>query len=640
MRRVAVCFAVSAACVARLTLSAQSGQPAPQTTVRTGVDAVRLDVSVLDKNRRPVRGLTTTDFTVLEDGKPQPIVLFSAVDIPDAVDPPAAWMRDIGSDVATNELDTRRIVVIVMDDGMTDSSPGTAKIAKEIARNVIDRLGPNDLAAVVFTFLGRAQNFTTDHRQLRAAAETFIPKFDIPAHRMSAAARPPGAMSRAGEGIPLGCALRGRRGCLTDTLKNVASALQDTPPGRKTIVLVSSGVAYDFSMASLDAADDADDLRQTFQSLQRANINIYSFDPRGLTMEGIISARLDSLRMFAESTGGRAVVGTNTPWEHVNQVFHENSSYYLIGIQSTNIARDGRFRRLDVRVNRPDLDVRTRAGYFAAKTDKPKASKKPAVPVTALDKAFAAALPTGDLPLAVSVAPFAVPGRKQAALAIVIGTRRPVSNQRSTETLEVVASAFDVDIRQRGSHRQTVELTLRPTASGEQHFDLYSRLTLPPGRYEVRVGAESPGGAGSTFTAVDVPDFTKSGVALSGVVLGRAPSEVERSSDVLSDLVPIKPSTRREFDKSEPVTAFLRVYQGGKDPLTHVRVTARIMDSAPGTVFEEALTLSADRFRSDRSADYRLDVPLSRLVAGQYLLTIEAAGGRNTVSRDVRFRVR
>ena len=64
------------------------------------------------------------------------------------------------------------------------------------------------------------------------------------------------------------------------------------------------------------------------------------------------------------------------------------------------------------------------------------------------------------------------------------------------------------------------------------------------------------------------------------------------------------------------------------------------MDSAPSKVFEEALTLSADRFRSDRSADYRLDVPLSRLVAGQYLLTIEAAGGRKTVSRDVRFSVR
>ena len=130
MRRIAACLAVSTACVAHLALSAQSTPPPTQPIFRAGVDVVRLDVSVLDKNRRPIRGLTTADFTVLEDGKPQPIVAFSAVDIPGAVDPPALWMRDVGSDVATNELDTRRVVVIVMDDGMTDSSPTTAKTAK------------------------------------------------------------------------------------------------------------------------------------------------------------------------------------------------------------------------------------------------------------------------------------------------------------------------------------------------------------------------------------------------------------------------------------------------------------------------------------------------------------------------------
>src|SRR5688572_474364 len=80
---------------------AQSPQPTdPQQIFRTGVDLVRLDVSVLDKNRQPIHGLRAEDFTVLEDGKPQPVVAFAAVDIPSP--PPAAsgWMRDIGSDVA------------------------------------------------------------------------------------------------------------------------------------------------------------------------------------------------------------------------------------------------------------------------------------------------------------------------------------------------------------------------------------------------------------------------------------------------------------------------------------------------------------------------------------------------------------
>ena len=62
---------------------------------RSGVELVHLDVSVLDGNRRPVRGLGPADFTVTEDGKPQNIAVFSAVDIPDVEVPKVPWIRDI-----------------------------------------------------------------------------------------------------------------------------------------------------------------------------------------------------------------------------------------------------------------------------------------------------------------------------------------------------------------------------------------------------------------------------------------------------------------------------------------------------------------------------------------------------------------
>jgi hypothetical protein len=391
-------------------------------------------------------------------------------------------------------------------------------------------------------------------------------------------------------------------------------------------------------MKNLEAGDDIDDLRETFQHLQRANVNVYTFDPRGLTMEGISSPKLDSSRTFAESTGGRAVLGTNAPWEHVDQVFQENSSYYLLGIQPTNTASDGRFRRLTVRANHPDVEVRTRSGYFAASNEKP--GSKPAPPVTALDKAFGAALPTGNLPLSLTVAPFPVPGRKQSALAIVVGTERRVSNQPTTETLEVIATAFDTDVRARATHRQTVELSLEPGMGGQGRFDLYSRLMLSPGRYEVRVGAQGPRGAGGVFTSVDVPDFTKSGLTLSGLVLGRPRPDEDRSSDVLADLIPVKPLHKRSFSEAERVYAFLRVNQGGKDPLVPVSITSRIVDSATRDVFSDTTTLEAERFRSHRVADYRLELPLARLGAGQYLLTIEVPASKKPLRRDVRFTVK
>ena len=82
-----------------------------QPVFRAGTEVVQLDVSVLDKDRKPIRDLTKTDFTVLEDGNPRQVVAFSAVDVPNP--PPVAggatdvekaktWKRDITPDVTTN----------------------------------------------------------------------------------------------------------------------------------------------------------------------------------------------------------------------------------------------------------------------------------------------------------------------------------------------------------------------------------------------------------------------------------------------------------------------------------------------------------------------------------------------------------
>ena len=75
----------------------------PQSSFRTGVELVYVDVSVLDSDRGPVRGLEASDFVVREDGRPRPIAAFSAVDLPDPpVEPPVGWMRDVAPDVVTN----------------------------------------------------------------------------------------------------------------------------------------------------------------------------------------------------------------------------------------------------------------------------------------------------------------------------------------------------------------------------------------------------------------------------------------------------------------------------------------------------------------------------------------------------------
>ncbi len=156
-----------------------TGQSQPTGQVpafRVRTDVVQLDVSVLDERGLPVPGLSAADFTVLEGGVPQPVAGFAAIEVPTWSAGTAPWMRDVAPDVASNRLDARRAVVIVLDDFGTRWDPGVTRVVKSIAGAAIEQLGPADLAAVVYV-LNRAhgQEFTLDRTRLRAAVERFTP---------------------------------------------------------------------------------------------------------------------------------------------------------------------------------------------------------------------------------------------------------------------------------------------------------------------------------------------------------------------------------------------------------------------------------------------------------------------------------
>ena len=641
MRRL-MAFSLAAVGSAILSLSAQSGQAPqePATTFRAGVDVVQLDISVLDKNRHPVKGLTAADFTVLEDGKPQSIVAFAPVDIPGPVIPPVAWMRDVPSDVVTNDLTVRRIVVIMIDDADMPFDPGISKFAKQIGRAVVDQLGPNDLAAVTFTFKGQQENVTSDRRHLLAAIDSLVPHPSGPtlaAHHTAES----GSASVVTWSGPPPCSYRGDYGCVVEALVHAANALLAAPQGRKTLVFISTGPPFNPSMANLESADEIHGIGVLFSALHRANVTVYAVDPSGLTVaDGIIAQRLDNLRMFSEDTGGRAILATNTPWDDVPQIFQENSSYYLLGFQSTNPKSDGHFRNIKVKVNRPDLEVRTRSGYYARRPEKPAKSTKPPTVVSPIDKALSAGMPTGDLPIDVAVAPFAVPGKRQTTLAMAVGVRLPAPARTSTDKVEVIATAFDTEWRQRGTYRQVAELTLQPSTESNVRYEVLSRLPLAPGRYEIRIAAQDGERAGSVFTDVDVPDFTRERLSLSGLLMSATSAATKAVPSLLADLAPIVPSTVREFQRAADVTVFLRVYQGGSSRLGDVRLKANIVDDANRSRFEQTTPIESARFGSARAADYRLTLPLSTLEPGAHLLTIEATMDRATARRDARFTVR
>jgi hypothetical protein len=469
------------------------------------------------------------------------------------------------------------------------------------------------------------------------------------------------------------------------TLRTVAEHLADLPERRKALFFVSVGIPLDFTAAGPDEApvgksDRGGVARQVLKDVdgclraaQRANVNIYGLDPAGLRAPYSGAASEDPanpgrpnrwfLKTLSETTGGFAVIDTNDPDPGIRQVIRENGSYYLLGFASTNPRVQGRFRKIEVRVNRPDSTVRARNGYYETR---PVKNAKASPPPSALDTASAGIVPKADLALQVTAAPFAVPGRREAGVAVVLGVSQSTILRATRAVLQVdlQMAAYGPDGRRRASRRQTVPVTLnRPGQRAAVGFELLTRLDLAPGRYQVRLAAESsvhgirlsrlapevaligPGEdtsprSGSVYFDLEVPNFLNAPLTLSGLVLSVSPPVVSGPPGALAPLLPVTPTTLREFYRDEAVGAYLRVYQGARRPVQPVTIALRIVDRLGTTVQEKTETLAGELFGGARTADYQFDVPISTLAPGPYLLTVQATAGYQVVRRDVRFLVK
>ena len=568
-----------------------------------------------------MKGLRAEDFTVTENGDPQAIQTFEEVDVPEPEADAPAWMREVAPDVVSNDIQTRRLVLLVLDDANIDVDRGETKSLSEIANRVIDGLGPSDLAAVMYTFIGRVESFTSDRRKLRTAVEAFTP------HGWGEA------------GQPLGCRLR-PGGCAVDTISRVADVLRTAPGGRKLLVFISPQLSTGAEISERpDEFKGLDAIRTMFANLQLANVSVYSYDPRGLTGAPASPNEIG----LAEATGGRRVRATNTPEAHVSQMFRESSAYYLIGYQTTHARADGRFRRISVRVNRPGLDVRTRTGYFAPQPSKGKSPTRTVV--QQVDQAIQQGFPVSDVLLRATTAAFAARSGRTAELVGVLALRDPApigstpGAAAPRKRVEVVAAAFDMEGRSKGLYRQTLELTFPPDARSGSEFEVMSRLPLAPGRYEIRIAAVVDGRAGSVFTTVEIPRFEKDPLSLSGVVLEKRPAPLASSRSLFADLLPVTPTAARIFGPGDEAVAFLRVYQGGTRPPEPVVMTVRLTDAHDVVRSTNTWRLLPDAFARARTADVTWPLTGEGLVPGDYLLTFEATAEDRRAVQHLRFRV-
>jgi hypothetical protein len=229
------------------------------------------------------------------------------------------------------------------------------------------------------------------------------------------------------------------------------------------------------------------DMQQLVRNAQRANVNIYSIDPTGLPPPDPKTGRLrgeglrDFLLTMSNQSGGRAIVLNNEPYREVPAIIAENGAYYLLGYRSTDQTQDGKLRAIEVRVNRPDVDVRARRGYIApGGRTRPAAAEMPA-----LDSALSRLIPSTGIPIDVSIAPFASATEGQVALVLSM----TVGAESVKGPLELAMVLFD----EKGEPALTQSGTVPASAFAGGSADLMVpvRFDVKPGRYGVRVDTVS-----------------------------------------------------------------------------------------------------------------------------------------------------
>lgn len=692
---------LAAAAVAATSPGAQSPSPAasPQgPTFRVEVNFVEIDARVTDAQGRIVADLTADDFEVREDGRVQTIDSFAFVNIPiERAEQPLFADAPIEADVQTNEHVEGRVYLIVLDDLHVD--PTRAGRVKAAARRFLEQgFGVNDLAAVTYTSgrAGDGQDFTNNTRLLLAAIDKFsgrkFPSATV--EQLSTLAPGPDGLQSAGDGFGQERPYRARSAMTA--IRKLAEFMAGVRGRRKTMVLISEGVDFDIFQATgvegATASAVIGDTHDAIAAATRGNVIIYAIDPRGLqtgtedliavsstlddgspgTQSAMSELRRsqDSLRVLADATGGFAAVNRNDMNSAFDRIVSENSSYYLLGYYPSNDRRSGRRRTLEVRVKRPGLQVRSRSGYVEPRGRARADAARDASMPPALAEALASPIPIGGVPLKVFAAPFKGPA-PNAAVAIAVEfdpTRFDIVEKDGTftERLDVVYSAVDVSGKVFPGDRHTVNLAMKPDTFARvkaRGFRVLTKMELPPARYQLRVAVgNATGKVGSVLYDLDVPDFYKAPLTMSGVAITAASArEVATITphDPLGDVMPGLPTATREFARGDILVLFTEFYENAANAPPHRldfraelraeggQVVRQSADERSSTELDRPSTAQGAASNAERRRTggygFEAQLPLADVEPGLYVLHVEGRARDNVaavVSRDILIRVR
>jgi hypothetical protein len=137
---------------------------------------------------------------------------------------------------------------------------------------------------------------------------------------------------------------------------------------------------------------------------------------------------------------------------------------------------------------------------------------------------------------------------------------------------------------------------------------------------------------------VDVPDFATRLVSLSGMFVQTGGRGLAASGARLDDILPVVPTTRRTFQRSEEVVVFVREYQSLARTFMPGYAVTEILDRTDTRVYRQEQRLLPDS-PDHRGIDFVLPVPVDRLEPGPYVLKFEVRHGNERAEQNVRFEI-
>jgi len=690
-------WALGVLTVASLSLATTAAQqPQAPPVFRSATAIVSVDVIVRDGSGNIVTGLTAHDFTVLEDGKPQQIETFTFQQISDTAAPGAAptpaLLTDLESKVredlqhsaATTAADAttgpmpastfagRRLMVLLFD--VSSMQPEDVQRAVDSATQYVDKqMSPADLVSVITigTTINVLTDFTSTKEDVHGALATL-------AYTDGTATPPPAAATSETDESNASSDTTATDETGFDTfnndvrlraLKTIAETLGPIEQ-KKAILYFSAGMQR-------SGDDNQVELRAAINASVRGNVAIYAIDSRGLqavapggdasrgSRGGVglfsgdsvrqqfqqLTASQDSLTTLAADTGGRAFTDSNDFGEAFSRAQRDLSAYYLIGYGSTNTTKDGRFRKIEVKVNRRGTKIEARSGYYAER-DFAHTNRQDREGV--LDEQLSAAVSLTDLPLVVGTGWFRQEANRfYVPIALAVpgsAVPPPLSPTPGNKvSFDVRGIVRDEQGRTVGRIKDTLDVNGAEGGSLSGKLVLYqSGVTLPPGRFSVKVVVRenSTGTIGSFEAPINVPFLRDAGMKVSPPVMSTQlqPAGKERTvNPLVRDGVQLLPNLTRAVGRNQSVYLYFEVYDPGiadaapdlRTSLAFYRGNVKIYETP---VVERTMIDDAAR----KAVLFQLEVPASAFTPGTYTCqvnVIDAVAGKVAFPR-LTFQVR